>query len=243
MSYRFISSGSHSRKLANGKPCHMATIMICLPYGKERGLYANDGRGPTPTLEIAWLEPHLAQTTQERVPLRSEVGYRRILCQRKSKLARRTTGGRTEENQEILWKKVNREKLASLPVVDTGYILQVSQAGRMYPVHAYYLSLLYTALHAVANRCTLLYSKRYGSVHPKGGAMPQIVICPVNYQRRFVFYRRPPCRYPRCVNPSCAHAQKRGLCLCERHFAGMQLQTAWLDEQQYASDPRGGEQV
>lgn len=73
--------------------------------------------------------------------------------------------------------------------------------------------------------------------------MPQIVICPVNYQRRFVFYRRPPCRYPRCVNASCAHAQKRGLCLCERHFAGMQLQTAWLDEQQYASDPRGGEQA
>lgn len=57
-----------------------------------------------------------------------------------------------------------------------------------------------------------------GSVHPKRDSA-MIVICPVNYQRRFVLYKRPPCRYPRCVNASCTQAVEQGVQLCERHFA------------------------
>ena len=116
---------------------------------------------------------------------------------------------------------LTRATLAFPPVAEPRLTCNDWNPIQVSPAVSCYLQLLsriWQGLATYADTCkyrTMLV----GSVRPKGGAMPQIVICPVNRRRRFVFYRRPPCRYPRCVNASCTQAVEQGVHLCERHFA------------------------
>jgi len=58
------------------KPCHMSKNMLHLPYGKERGMYANDGRRSGYIPEIARMEPVPAEARETRILLCSEVAQR-----------------------------------------------------------------------------------------------------------------------------------------------------------------------
>jgi len=86
------------------KACHMARTMIHLPYGKERGRYASDRRGVTPTLENAWVEFDAAKQGTEELSVRSEMGKGRILCNLSRKLATTHPRDCSRQDQESLWR-------------------------------------------------------------------------------------------------------------------------------------------
>jgi len=83
--------------------CHVARFMINLPHGKERGMYASDGRRVTRTLKNAWVEPDPTSQREAKLPLRSKVGKQGILCHQSSGFA--TTHARRcpDKNRESLW--------------------------------------------------------------------------------------------------------------------------------------------
>jgi hypothetical protein len=85
------------------KACHMARTMINLPYGKERGRYASDRRGITPTLENAWVESDAAKSGAEELPVCPEVGKGRILRDLSRQLATTHPEDCSRQDQESLW--------------------------------------------------------------------------------------------------------------------------------------------
>lgn len=84
--------------------CHVARIMVNLPHGKERGMYASDGRSVTRSLKNAWVEPDPTPTRETELSLRSKVGKQGILCHQSGGFATTHTGGCTDENRESLWR-------------------------------------------------------------------------------------------------------------------------------------------
>jgi hypothetical protein len=113
------------------KPCRMARNMVCLHYGKERGMYANERGGVRPTLEGTWLATLTTPEGRQGIYLRT-AGYRKgDICLFNRQLVRSTTRGCLRENQASLW-----------PVTASRQSFVVSQATNESLVSSRYLLLI-----------------------------------------------------------------------------------------------------
>lgn len=83
--------------------CIVATCMLQSSCGNiERRMYANDGRGSTPTLESSRLVVDTTQATSTRVFVRQEVGAQRNVSFIAQEVARINRVGSFEENQGFI---------------------------------------------------------------------------------------------------------------------------------------------
>lgn len=81
--------------------CHMATVMLYLPYGNEERSN-NDGRGASSTSQRARMEPLQADAKRERIPLRSKMDARRKIhsaCYQARANYSRTSATETSQGQ------------------------------------------------------------------------------------------------------------------------------------------------
>ena len=92
--------------MSKEKACHMARTMVNLPYGKERGMYASDGRGVTPTLKNAWVEPDPTPSRKKKLSVCSEVGERRVLRYLSGEFATTHPGSSSSENWKSFWRVI-----------------------------------------------------------------------------------------------------------------------------------------
>lgn len=122
---------SEHRRNNQKETCHMARNVLHLPYGKERGRYASDRRGITPTLENAWVEPDPTPTGKKELSVCSEMGKRGSLSYLSSELATVNPGNCTDENRES-FRGVRKH---AFPVVQPRPT--VSQADKPWPKSHY----------------------------------------------------------------------------------------------------------
>lgn len=105
--------------------CHMATIMLQLPYGNEREIH--DGRRTSTTSQSAWMESIQAHAQGQEVPLCPKVEARRDLYYSRIEVANTYDGRGSKENlltRQIKNADPGRQKklAASSPLSQSGQL-------------------------------------------------------------------------------------------------------------------------